>query len=76
MQFGMDYSYDKAMDWGIQKSLGYPQSDMNFDYNVNQYYIDSMKNLPSNHFRLIPQTPSPGLLPAPPKNIFNLPVKK
>jgi len=76
MQFGMDYSYDKAMDLGIQKSLGYSQRDMNFDYSVNQYYINPMRNLPSNHFRLIPQTPSPGLSPAFPKNIFELPVKK
>lgn len=72
----MDYSYDKAMDLGIQKSLGYPQRDMNFDYSVNQYYINPMRNLPSNHFRLIPQTPSPCLSPAFPKNIFELPVKK
>lgn len=76
MQFGMDYSYDKAMDWGIQKSLGYPQRDMNFDYNINQYYIDPMRNLPSNHFMQMPQAPSRVLSPAFPKNIFELPVKK
>ncbi len=70
-QFGVEYSYDKAMGLGIDKTLGVPQIDMNMDNKINSYYIDPIKYLPSNHYRFIPNT-VPNWQP----HTFNLPPKK
>ena len=78
-QFGVEYSYDKAMGLGFQKAMGDPKiqnlPNYQIDYQINNYYSIPGQYMPSNHYQMISWPRFPNTY-SPKTYIFNLPIKK